>query len=418
MSLPALASPSLDAAPFRLHRLLDVCLALSAETDLDRLLTVILETATEVLDCAAASILLFDEASGRLRFAAATGSDPAALASIPVPLDRSLAGVIFRENRPLRVDDPARDARHFGEVGEAVSFQTEALIGVPLQIHGRPTGVLEALNPHGGHFAPDAIDVLSVIASQAAVAVRNAQQQRALRQAYDDLSQLDRMKSDFMAIASHELRTPLTTVLGYAAVLSEEAPPGLADFAAITRQAAEQAGRVVDAMEHLSRDRTNSPGPQRLLVQYLLHRAVDTVSPALAARNIRLGLDLASEPAWVCADLDHLHRAFTAVLDNAIAFSPAGATVRLRLRVADASAEVTVEDDGPGLPPADLERIFQPFYQVQDVLTRTHEGIGLGLTLARRFLELHGGEITAHSAGTDQGGSTFRLRLPIASPAP
>ena len=416
LMLPA-APPLYPSAPPRLSRLLDVCLALSAETDFDRLLTTILETATEVLDCTAASILLFDEAAGCLRFAAATGSDPVALAAIAVPLEGSLAGVIFRENRPLRVDDPAKDARHFGEVGKAVALQTEALIGVPLQVHGQPTGVLEALNPCGGHFASDAIDVLTVIAAQAAVAVRNAQQQRALRQAYDDLSQLDRMKSDFMAIASHELRTPLATVLGYATVLAEEAPPDLADFAAITRQAAEKAGRVVDAMEHLSHGSTPSSGSQRLLVQYLLHRAVDTMSPLLQERGVRLGLDLADEPAWVYADMDHLHRAFSAVLDNAIAFSSEGATVRVRLRVADGAVEVTVEDDGPGLGPGDLDRVFQPFYQVQDSLTRTHEGIGLGLTLARRYLALHRGEITAHSDGTDRGGSTFRLRLPVAAPA-
>ncbi len=415
MSVPAPASS--HRAPARLDRLLDVCLALSAETDLDRLLTIIVEVATEVLDCAAASILLFDEASGRLRFAAATGSDPAALAAIPVPLDSSIAGVIFRENRPLCVDDPAHDARHFDAVGEAVSFQAQALIGVPLQVHGEPTGVLEALNPHGGRFAPGAIDTLTVIAAQAAVAVRNAQQQRALRQAYDDLSQLDRMKSDFMAIASHELRTPLAAVLGYATLLAEEVPPHLAEFAGTTRRAAEQAGRVVEAMEAMSQDRTPSHGRQRLLVQYLLHRAVDAMGPASLRRNVGLELDLAAEPVWVHADMDHLLRAFSAVLDNAVAFSPAGGTVRVRLGVSDASAEVTVEDEGPGLRADDLERIFQPFYQVQDVLTRTHEGVGLGLTLTRRYLALHGGEIQAHSAGVGRGGSAFRIHLPTTSAA-
>ncbi len=143
--------------------------------------------------------------------------------------------------------------------------------------------MLEALNPRSGRFAPDAINVLTVIAAQAAVAVRNAQQQRALRQAYDDLSQLDRMKSDFMAIASHELRTPLATVLGYASVLADEAPPDLADFATVTRQAAEQASRVVDAMEHLSHDLSHSSNPQRLLVQYLIHCVADTMAAALAS---------------------------------------------------------------------------------------------------------------------------------------
>ncbi len=400
--------------PAYLGRLLDVCLALSSETDLDRLLTVIIETAAEVLDCAAASILLFDETAGRLRFAAATGSDSAALAAIPVPLHGSLAGVIFRENRPLRVDDPSRDTRHFGAVGEAVSFQPDALIGVPLQIHGRPIGVLEALNPHGGRFAPGSISTLAVIAAQAAVAVRNAQQQRALRHAYDDLSRLDRMKSDFMSIASHELRTPLATVLGYATVLAEEAPLHLAEFATATRQATEQACRVVEAMGHLSQttDSTDPLDAQRILVQYLVHRAADALDPALQARCVRLDLDLATEPAWVMAEMDHLHQAITAVLDNAVAFSPEGATVSVRLGVCDDRVEIDVTDDGPGLDPGDLERIFQPFYQVQDVLTRTHEGAGLGLTLARRFLGFHGGDITAHSDGIGRGGCTFRLRLP------
>ncbi len=253
-------SPPVDlhkAAP-RAERLFEVNRKLNTVRDPDALLQFIIETAADVLECAATSVLLFDETTGQLQFAAATGADPDALAQIPVPLDDSIAGTIFTENRPVRVDNTAEDARHFDTVGEKVAMETRTLIGVPMQLGATPIGVLEGINKTEGVFTEDDVAVLSVIASQAAVAIRNARQMQALEEAHAKLSELDALKSDFLALASHELRTPLTTILGYGAIVKEEAPEDVAPHADAILDAAEGMETVVEAMSQMEMLRTNS----------------------------------------------------------------------------------------------------------------------------------------------------------------
>lgn len=398
--------------------LLDVCIALGAFSELDPLLAFIIDTAAEVTDCKAASILLYDEASDRLRFVAATGADPDELARIPVPINGSIAGAIFTENRPLVVDDTARDNRHYDLVGEAVSLKTEKLVGVPLRVDGRVIGVLEALNPRSGSFADHVVESLTLVAAQAAVAVRNAQQQAALRSAYDALSRLDRLKSDFMAIASHELRTPLTTVIGFATLIEQEAEGAMGEFARAVHTAAVQAQHVVESMEQLSQlpDTREGHHLERIVLQNVVLRTVESLKPSAARKGVLLRPRLHAEPSWVGADALHLGHALHAVLDNAIAFAPAGSTVDLVMTVHASCVALAVHDRGPGLALEECERIFEPFYQVGDPDTREHEGVGLGLTLARRVLALYDGSVQATSEGIGQG-CTLTLTLPTLSAA-
>src|SRR6266540_1641609 len=110
-----------------LFRLVELSVTLNSTLDLDELLQLIIETATELLECEAASILLYDENNPRLYFAAATGSDPAKLAEIPIPIDSSLAGTIFRTNQPLIINDAEHDPRHYSLVSEQVKVKTNSL---------------------------------------------------------------------------------------------------------------------------------------------------------------------------------------------------------------------------------------------------------------------------------------------------
>jgi len=159
----------------RLTRLVELSVNLNSTLDLDALLQLVTATASELLECEAASILLYDEKQARLFFAAATGSDPKKLAEIPVPLDMSLAGTIFRENRPVVRNDAGQDARHYSLVSEHVNFHVRSLVGVPMLIKERVIGVLEAVNKREGLFGEQDEAILSVTASHAAIAIGNAQ---------------------------------------------------------------------------------------------------------------------------------------------------------------------------------------------------------------------------------------------------
>jgi HD-GYP domain-containing protein (c-di-GMP phosphodiesterase class II) len=175
-----------------LARLVELSVTLNSTLDLGALLQLVTATACELLECEAASILLYDEKQGRLYFAAATGSDPVKLAEIPVPLDGSLAGTIFRENRPVILNSVEGDARHFALASEHINFHVRSLLGVPMRIKERAIGVLEAVNKRQGLFGEQDGAILSVTASHAAIAINNAQlfrkaelSQAELRLAYD-----------------------------------------------------------------------------------------------------------------------------------------------------------------------------------------------------------------------------------------
>lgn len=158
----------------QLQRLVELSVTLNSTLDLDNLLQLITATATELLDCEAASILLYDERQSRLYFAAATGSDPRELAEIPVPIDRSLAGTIFRTNQSIILNDVANDTRHFTGVSKQVGFRVKSLVGVPMLIKDRVIGVLEGINKRDSDFAEQDEAILSVTASHAATAINNA----------------------------------------------------------------------------------------------------------------------------------------------------------------------------------------------------------------------------------------------------
>ena len=171
----------------RLTRLVELSVNLNSTLDLDALLQLVTATASELLECEAASILLYDEKQARLFFAAATGSDPKKLAEIPVPLDTSLAGTIFRENRPVVRNDAGQDAGHYSLVSEHVNFHVRSLVGVPMLIKERVIGVLEAVNKREGLFGEQDEAILSVTASHAAIAIGNAQLFREVERSNADL---------------------------------------------------------------------------------------------------------------------------------------------------------------------------------------------------------------------------------------
>ena len=158
----------------QLTRLVELSVTLNSTLDLDALLQLVTATATELLNCAGASILLFEEREQRLYFAASTGSDPRKLAEIPVPIDKSLAGKIFSENRSIILNDAAHDPRHYSQASARVHLQVGSLVGVPMLIKDKVIGVLEAVNKHEGNFTEEDESILSVTATHAAIAINNA----------------------------------------------------------------------------------------------------------------------------------------------------------------------------------------------------------------------------------------------------
>ena len=228
----------------------------------------------------------------------------------------------------------------------------------------------------------------------------------------------NRAKDDFLATVSHELRTPLVSILGWAAMLRD----GIVTDPAAAKSAAETIERNSKAQLQLIDDLLDTAriaaGKLQLDVNPLeltsvVTVAADVVRHAAAAKDITLRLVTADAPVAVRGDATRLQQVVWNLLANAVKFTPRGGTIDVRVSVADGQALVVVSDTGDGIHPDFLPHVFNRFTQAESATTRRHGGLGLGLSIARHLVELHGGTIEACSDGPGKG-ARFVVRLPVA----
>ena len=246
------------------------------------------------------------------------------------------------------------------------------------------------------------------IASWASVALENAR-------LYQDAQEASRLKDDFLASLSHELRTPLNAILGYARIVrSGIIGPDRHEKAieTIERNANALAQMVEDVLD-VSRIIS---GKLRLNVQPVdfpdvVRTAVDAVTPAAEAKGIRIEMVLDPQASPISGDPDRLQQVLWNLVSNAVKFTKRGGRVQVRLERVNSHVEVTVSDTGTGIPREFLPHVFERFRQAEGGTTRESGGLGLGLSIAKQLIEMHGGTITAESGGPNTG-ATFRVTLP------
>ena len=405
----------LEGRQNQLLRLVELSVTLNSTLDLDELLQQITATATELLDCEGSSILLYDEKHPRLYFAAATGSDPAELAKIPVPIEGSLAGTIFRTNQPMILNNVEQDPRHYTLVADKVKFKTRTLLGVPMPIKDRTMGVLEAVNKVDGIFTDRDVAILSVTAAHAAIAINNARMLQETRRALKQVQDANEVKNNFLALASHELRTPLGIIMGYSQFLKEDTKDEAKELADHVLTAARQMRSLLDEMSNLTmlKADTMTLKPQRVPMQDVLTFACEGIKELASAHDQELVFDFAEEPHYVSVDVDKTTLALVNLLNNAIRFSSKGTRITVGTRMQDDQVLAWVKDQGIGIPVDKLEKIFEEFYQLEPPNTRHYGGLGIGLSIAKGLIEAQDGRIWAESDGKDKG-STFKVELPKA----
>jgi len=247
------------------------------------------------------------------------------------------------------------------------------------------------------------------IASWAAVALENAS-------LYTSVQEASRLKDDFLASLSHELRTPLNAILGYARLLrSGMVPPDK------QQKALETIERNVTALTQIVEDVLDVSrivsGKIRLNVQTVdfpnvVRSAIDSIALAAEAKQLRVETVLDSHAGPVSGDPERLQQVLWNVLSNAVKFTNRGDKVQVRLQRVDSHVEVVISDTGIGIAPDFLPHVFERFRQADAGSTRERGGLGLGLSIARQLIEMHGGSIEASSSGAGTG-ATFRLKLPV-----
>ena len=237
-----------------------------------------------------------------------------------------------------------------------------------------------------------------------------------------DLKRADRVRRDFVANVSHELRTPLTAIRGYVETLMDEAsdPQQTRQFLEIVARHTARMERLVRDLLRLTRIEAGQEPLERapVPIAMLFADVQGALVPLIDQR--RQSVEVGIEPglATIDADSAKVHDVLRNLLENASNYSPEGTTIRLRARRGPGQVVLDVEDEGPGIPEADLTRVFERFYRVDKARARTGEagGTGLGLAIVKHLVTLHGGTVTARNR--DEGGAVFTVTLPVDSPEP
>jgi signal transduction histidine kinase len=396
-----------------MERLLEIVRGLMTAPDLESFLQTIISEATELTNSELASILKYDATTQELRFLAMHWFERELLRPVAVPMEGSAAGWVFRKGQPLIIQNVKLDKRHFNVVDRLTNHQTHSLVAVPLMVRGEVIGVLEALNKKDdAHYTEEDLTILEALGALAAQAIQNMNLMRKVHASKEELSELERLKSDFIAITSHELRTPLGLILGHATFLRELAGNQFDEqLDTIIRNAT----RLKEIVENLSDVGKFENGSARVRgEQVSMAKIAEEVAisfrPEAKQRGITLKTDIGTSLYYIHAEAVKISIALSNLVKNAIQYTEAGGHVTVKVEEDSGYIKVTVIDDGIGIPSKELPRVFERFHQVESHLTRRYGGMGLGLAVAKAMIELHGGRIWAESSGR---GSTFTFLLPV-----
>jgi PAS domain S-box-containing protein len=280
---------------------------------------------------------------------------------------------------------------------------------VPIQGRHSIMGVIGFVSARPARYTSTELIFAQDVARRISLALENAR-------LYREAQEASRAKDEFLATLSHELRTPLNAILGWIQILRAKRVDEVTTtraFEAIERNAKAQAELIEDMLD-VSRIIT---GRLRLDLQPVrlsaaVEAALDSVRPTADAKGIRLECNFAPDTNTISGDLHRLQQIVWNLLSNAVKFTPAGGIVQLKLEYCDAEAKLIVTDTGKGISPQFLPYVFDRFRQAELMSSRTASGLGLGLSIARHLVELHGGVIEASSEGEGRG-ATFTVTFPL-----
>jgi signal transduction histidine kinase len=379
------------------ERILEIGRQINSTLEHRSLLQQIMSAVTEILDTEAASIMLLDPVTGELRFEIASNINPATMKELIIPIEGSIAGWIVTHGESRVIEDVASEPEHFGKVDTAIQFKTRNLLGVPLRTHKKVIGVLQAVNKRSGKFTEHDISTLTMLASQAGIAIENA---RMFRQ------------SDFIAEMVHELRAPLAALKASLALLAR---PNLPDD---KRQDIHRLlGSETDRLIRLTTDFLDlaqlESGRTRLDIQPfelygLIAESVDIVWQQAADKNVVIHVP--EGELLIEGDRGKLKQVLLNLLTNAVKYNRPDGEITVDVQSDNGEALVSVSDTGYGVSEENQKQMFQKFFRAADTSGFT-QGTGLGLAITKHIVEAHGGQIWLESELNV--GSTFFMRIPV-----
>jgi signal transduction histidine kinase len=400
-----------------LERIVKVSQILNSTLHLEPLLQIIIQSATELTDTESCSILLIDKNTKELRFAEMSGGVTDELRRLSVPLENSIAGWVVSKERPLLIRDAKNDSRWHRGVDESTAFETKSILGIPLKVRDKVIGVLEVINKRDeAGFNQDDIQIATTLGAHAAIALENARLLDELQQAYGDLSEIDRIKGDFVSIASHELRTPLAVILGYASFLRDDVTGQASEQLEIVLNSAIHLRSLIDDMVNLRHIQTGELQVERTIfsLRQLVAEVVKEFSELVEGKQQIMTTRFVPNdtPLNIDADQQKLYLILANLISNAIKFSNEGGRIHINVELKGYEYWINIIDTGIGIAKDEYNRIFDQFYQSEPSLTRKYQGMGVGLSITKGMVEVHHGRIWVESVVGK--GSNFTVVLPSA----
>ncbi|NVB81679.1 MAG: GAF domain-containing protein [Kofleriaceae bacterium] len=373
---------------------------------------IVLRDSVGVLRAANAAIWLVDPTGQQIEMLAQDGyREPLRFATLALDTPSPLTASI-QTHAPVYISSRAEYLERFPDSAERLgdAFPSEmATATIPLTCEGRAIGGLAVSFQRSHVFSDKERAFLEVLANQCAQAIDRTRTDEKARAA-------DRRKDEFLAMLSHELRNPLAPILTALQLMDLRGETAAVRERQIIERQTRHLGLLVDDLLDLSRITRGTLELRRSRVDLrsVIAQAIEMASPLLEKRNHSLALANPPNPVFVDGDELRLNQVFQNLLTNAAKYTPPGGAIAIRLAP---DATIEVEDNGDGITSELLAVMFEPFVQGTRSVDRTQGGLGLGLTLVKSLVALHGGSVSAHSDGAGKG-SRFTVSLPLAAAEP
>jgi signal transduction histidine kinase len=395
--------------------------AVSSTLDLQTVLSTIVRHAVQLTGTSCGVIYEYDEASQEFHLRASHRMEEElveAIRAAPFRLGEGATGRAVTTQAPVQVID-LLDEREIGgtrirPIMARLGYRS--LLVVPLLVEEQIMGSLSVWRRQSGNFQPEVVNLLQTFATQSVLAIQNARLFREIEDKSRQIEAANRHKSEFLANMSHELRTPLNAIIGFSEVLGERM------FGELNEKQAEYTDDILSSGRHLlslineilDLSKVEAGRMELEVATFDLPLAIDNARTFVRERATKHGINLDvtvdERLGDFVGDERKIKQILLNLLSNAVKFTPEGGRIGIKARQADGSVEISVSDTGIGISPEDQAKIFEEFRQVGADYAHKVEGTGLGLTLAKKFVELHGGKIWVESEVGK--GSTFSFTLP------